>query len=264
MRHTTVVLRAIVLGVTLGAAYAASAQTATQDATAGNDVAGKQEPGWGVGLGAGFSRSPYRGYGTKTSALPILLYNGAYFRVAGPAVDFKLGSVGQFDFTLRAKYANDGYKSGDAPILNGMDERKDGFHLGGTATWRAPFAKFTLEWLKAAGNSNGQTVKLGAERGFTTGSVRLTPHLGVTWMNNEYVNYYYGVKSSEANSTRAAYNGKSTANVDAGVRADYSVTTAQSVFLDLGVTHYGSGITDSPLVDRSTSPSLRLGYVYKF
>jgi len=145
-----------------------------------------------------------------------------------------------------------------------MDERKDGFHLGGTATWRAPFAKFTLEWLKAAGNSNGQTVKLGAERGFTTGRVRLTPHLGVTWMNNEYVNYYYGVKSSEVSSTRAAYNGKSTANVDAGVRADYSLTTAQSVFLDLSVTHYGSGITDSPLVDRSTSPSLRLGYVYKF
>jgi len=204
MRHTTVVLRAIVFGFTLGGACAASAQTAAQDAggSYANDVARQQEPGWGIGRGAGFERSPYRGYGTKTSALPILLYNGAYFRVAGPAVDFKLGSLGQFDFTLRAKYANEGYKSGDAPILNGMDERKDGFRLGGTATWRAPFAKFSLEWLKAAGNSNGQTVKLGAERGFTTGSVRLTPHLGVTWMNNEYVNYYYGVKSSEATSAR--------------------------------------------------------------
>ncbi|EJL87521.1 outer membrane protein V [Herbaspirillum sp. CF444] len=263
MRHYQSFLNIIVLGVAASTASFACAQEvdAKADVNAG---ANADEPALGLGLGVGIQRSPYRGYGTKTRALPILLYNSKYFHVAGTTADFKLGSVSQFDFTLRAKYSNDGYKSGDAPILNGMDERKDGFWLGGAAAWRAPFAKFTLEWLKAAGNSDGQTVKLGVERGFSVGRVKLTPHLGVTWMNNDYVNYYYGVKSTEATSTRAAYTGKSTTNASAGLRADYSLTRSQLMFLDLSVTHYGSGITDSPLVDRSTTPSLRLGYLYKF
>src|SRR5450830_1635621 len=263
MRHSLFFLRAIVLGLSISGAGAVQAQEIDGNTDNGGDKS--IEPGWGLGLGVGVQRSPYRGYGTKTRALPILLYNSEHFRVVGTTADWKLGSVSQFDFALRAKYSNGaGYKSGDAPILNGMDERKDGFWLGGAAAWRAPLAKFTLEWLKAAGNSKGQTVKLGAERGFTVGSVKLTPHLGVAWMNNDYVNYYYGVKSTEVRSTRAAYTGKSTTNASVGLRTDYSLTAAQSMFLDLSVTHYGSGITDSPLVDRSTAPGLRLGYIYKF
>jgi len=262
MRHSLFLLRVIVLGLSITGACAVQAQETDSDND--NNGAKNIEPSWGLGLGVGVQRSPYRGYGNKTTALPILLYNSQHFRVAGTTADFKLGSVSQFDFALRAKYSNAGYKSGDAAVLNGMDERKDGFWLGGAAAWRAPFAKFTLEWLKAAGNSNGQTVKLGAERGFIVGRIKLTPHLGVSWMNNDYVNYYYGVKSSEVTSTRAAYNGKSTVDSSVGLRTDYSLTKAQAMFVDLSLTHYGSGITDSPLVDRSTSPSLRLGYIYKF
>ena len=269
MRHYQSFLNIIVLGVAASAASFAHAQDVIGNIDANANADGQAESQadattWGLGLGVGVQRSPYRDYGNKTSALPILLYNSKHFRVAGTTADFKLGTVSQFDFSLRAKYSNEGYKSGDATVLNGMDERKDGFWLGGAAAWRAPFAKFTLEWLKAAGNSDGQTVKLGVERGFTVGRVKLTPHLGVSWMNNDYVNYYYGVKSAEATSTRAAYTGKSTTNTSVGLRTDYSLTKAQSMFLDLSVTHYGSGITGSPLVDRSTAPGLRLGYLYKF
>ena len=264
MRHYLSFLKVVVLGVAATGACLAQAQE--QEAGSGEAAQNAQnaEPTWALGAGVAIRRSPYRDYGNKTNALPIILYNGKYFRVAGPMVDFKLATVDQFNFTLRAKYANDGYKSGDASVLNGMDERKDGFWLGGAAAWRAPFAKFSLEWLKAAGNSDGQTIKLGVERGFAVGRVKLTPHLGVAWMNNDYVNYYYGVKQSEATARRVAYTGKSTVNTSFGVRTDYGLTANQSVSLDLGVTHYGSGITDSPLVDRSTSPSVRLGYIYKF
>lgn len=256
------VLRIIALGVTTAAACTAHAQQADV-ATAETTTA----PAWGigVGVGVGVERSPYRDFGNKTSALPLLFYNGERFRVAGTTVDFKLGSVSSFDFTLRAKYSGDGYKSGDASILNGMDERKDGIWLGASAAWRAPFAKLTMDWLKdASGNSGGQTVRLAAERSFTTGRLKFTPHLGVAWVNSDYVDYYYGVRQSEATSSRATYNGKSTVNTSLGLRTDYSLTTTQSLFLDLQVTHYGSAITDSPLVDRSTSPAVRLGYLYQF
>lgn len=263
MRHYLSFLKVIVLGLAATGACAVHAQEISGDtdvASAGKKV----ESTWGLGLGVGVQQSPYRGYGNKTAALPIILYNSEHFRVFGTTADFKLGTVSQFDFSLRAKYSNEGYKSGDSSTLNGMDERKDGFWLGGAVAWHTPFAKLSLEWLKAAGNSDGQTIKLGAEHGFTLGRIKLTPHMGVAWMNNDTVNYYYGVKPSEVTSKRTAYTGKSTTNTSVGLRTDYGLTASQSVFLDLSVTHYGSGITDSPLVDRSTSAGARLGYLYKF
>lgn len=252
-------LRIIVSGATAAIACTAQAQQADVATTADTPHA------WGIGIGVGVERSPYRDFGNKTTALPLLFYNSERFRLAGTTADLKLGSTSSFDFTLRAKYSNDGYKSGDASILNGMEERKDGIWLGASATWRAPFAKLTTDWLKdASGNSGGQTIRLGIERGLTTGRLRFTPHLGVAWVNSDYVDYYYGVRPSEATASRAAYNGKSTVNTILGLRTDYSLTNAQSLFLDLRVTRYGSAIADSPLVDRSTLPSVRLGYLYQF
>ncbi len=42
------------------------------------------------------------------------------------------------------------------------------------------------------------------------------------------------------------------------------MTSSQSLFLDLRVTRFGSGITDSPLVDRSSAAGVRAGYLYHF
>jgi outer membrane scaffolding protein for murein synthesis (MipA/OmpV family) len=38
----------------------------------------------------------------------------------------------------------------------------------------------------------------------------------------------------------------------------------QTTFVDLGVTRLGSSIKNSPLVDRSTLPMVRVGYLYRF
>jgi outer membrane scaffolding protein for murein synthesis (MipA/OmpV family) len=34
--------------------------------------------------------------------------------------------------------------------------------------------------------------------------------------------------------------------------------------VDLAATRYGSGVADSPVVERRTVPQLRLGYLYAF
>jgi outer membrane protein len=220
---------------------------------------------WSLGLGGGIARSPYRGYGYQSSALPLLVYDSQRLHFFGTAADLKLGSLQQFDFTLRAQYSGDGYQSNDAAILNNMAERKYALWFGGSATWRAPWARLTAQWLKdGSGHSHGQTFRLNAERGFRLGRVMLTPHLGVTWYDKNYVDYYYGVRQDEANAARNAYTGKPTVNTSIGLRTGLSLSAAQSVFLDASATHLGSGITDSPLVDRATVPSVRMGYLYQF
>jgi outer membrane protein len=248
----------------------AQAQSSTPDslsASTPNNSAGTaaSDAQWSLGLGGGITRSPYRGYGNQNSALPLLLYDSQRLHFFGTSTDLKLGSLQQFDFTLRAQYSGDGYQSNDATILNNMAERKYALWLGGTATWRAPWARLTAQWLKdASGHSRGQTFRLNAEHGFTLGRVILTPHLGVAWYDKNYVDYYYGVRQDEANASRNAYTGKATVNTSIGLRTGWRFSAAQSVFLDASATHLGSGISDSPLVDRATLPSVRLGYLYQF
>lgn len=220
---------------------------------------------WALGAGVGVERSPYAGYGNRTRALPLLMYNGPRFRLLGTTADLKLGAVGPVGFSLRAQYADEGYEGSDAPILNGMEKRKGGFWLGGAALWRNPYADLSLEWLAdASGNSHGQTVKLRAEHRFKSGRFTLVPYLGVNWMSSDYVDYYFGVRSNEVRAGRAFYQGSSTANLVGGVRTDWQMTSSQSLFLDLRVTRFGSGITDSPLVDRSSAAGVRAGYLYHF
>ncbi|MCA1325907.1 MipA/OmpV family protein [Herbaspirillum sp. alder98] len=246
---------------TLAALLASPAAHAQQAASA----ADPQATTWALGVAAGVERSPYRGYGNKTRALPLLMYNGSRFRFVGTTADLKLGALGPVSFDLRAKYADDGYKAGDAPILNGMEERKDGFWAGAHAMWRNPYADLSLEWLTdASGHSSGQTLKLLAEHRFKTGRLTFVPYLGANWMSSNYVDYYFGVRQNEATAQRAAYRGGSTTNLVGGLRTDFSFTQSQSLFLDLRLTHFGSGITDSPLVDRSSAAAVRAGYLYRF
>ncbi|MFJ3046319.1 MipA/OmpV family protein [Herbaspirillum chlorophenolicum] len=220
---------------------------------------------WSLGLAAGTEQSPYRGYGNKTRALPLLMYNGRYFQFMGTTADLKLGTLGPVGFTLRAKYTDDGYEGSDAPILNGMEKRKGSFWVGANAIWRNPYADLSLEWLTdASGNSGGQTLKLRAEHQFKAGNFTLAPYLGINWMSSDYVDYYFGVRQNEATAQRAAYQGSSTANLIGGLRTGYRLTPSQSLFLDVHVTRYGSGITDSPLVDRSSAAGVRAGYLYRF
>lgn len=220
---------------------------------------------WALGAGVGVERSPYTGYGNRTRALPLLMYNGPRFRLFGTTADLKLGAVGPVGFSLRAQYTDEGYESSDAPILNGMEKRKGSFWLGGAALWRNPYADLSLEWLAdASGNSHGQTVKLRGEHRFKSGRFTLAPYLGVNWMSSDYVDYYFGVRSNEVRAGRAFYQGSSTANLVGGLRTDWQMTSSQSLFLDLRVTRFGSGITDSPLVDRSSAAAVRAGYLYHF
>ncbi|WP_332293244.1 MipA/OmpV family protein [Aquincola agrisoli] len=220
---------------------------------------------WGLGLGVAYDRQPYRDFDDKAQALPLLVYENRWVSIFGPRIDLKLPSAGPVSFRLRAAYSGDGYEDDDSPYLRGMDKRKSSFWLGGAATWRNEIANVSAEWLgDASGHSKGQRFKLQAERRFQAGAFDLTPRLAAQWVDSKYVDYYYGVRSSEVRLGRSVYEGDATVNVEAGLRIGYGITPKQSVFLDVSTTRLGSGIKDSPLVDRSSTSGVRIGYFYRF
>jgi outer membrane protein len=267
IRHlTTAALVAAVLAtVAAPAAHAEDAEDAEDAEFRGAVAPTKTSSHWGLGLGVGTEHGLYKGINSRTTAIPLLLYDNEYVHVFGNSVDLKLPSVDNFHFALRAKYAlGSGYKASDSSYLTGMAERKGSFWLGGAATWKTDALTLSAQWLKASGASKGQQFELGAEHAFRFGRLQLIPHVGVEWSDSKYVDYYYGVQASEATAQRPAYIGNAATDVSAGLRINYALQANQLILLDIADTHRGKNISNSPLVEKTTTPALRIGYMYKF
>lgn len=224
------------------------------------------ESQWSLGLGAASTQKAYRDIDRDNTPIPLLNYENKWVSLSVPKLDVKLYSGQSLSFRLRARYAgSEGYESSDSPYLAGMDQRKGSFWAGGAAIWNNDIANISAELLgDASGNSKGSRFKLQADRRFGVGSFGFTPRLGFEWYDRKFVDYYYGVKASEARVGRSAYQGDSSNGVQAGLRIDYSPASQHTVFLDFSVTQFGGAIKDSPLVEKSSQSTMSIGYLYKF
>lgn len=218
---------------------------------------------WGLGAGVGIEPSPYKGDSNRVLPLPLLYFDNKWVRAIGTTVDLKIGSWSGVSVALRGQFSLfDGYKGSDAPILNGMENRKGALWYGPALSWDTGFG--TLSGTFLFGGNKGERAKIGFEKAFALGQFSIAPHVGVEWLSDKYVDYYYGVRPSEARAWRAAYNAGSTVNVSAGTRIDYQLTKQQTISVDLGVSRLGDAITDSPIVGRRFVPEARIGYMYRF
>lgn len=221
---------------------------------------------FGLGLGAGLNRKPYQGFDNKVIAMPLLTYENSWIRVIGPGVEGKLGRVGNLSFGLKGVWGfKEGYKSSDADILSGMEERKGGIWIGPSLNWKGPFATLSAEVLTdVSGHSQGQQAHVSVGKQFRFGRFGLGPQFAIHWQSDKLVDYYYGVRDSEARVGRAGYQGRATVNVDASLKFNYTLARQQTLNAELGFRHYGRAITDSPLVDKYNTPIVRIGYLYMF
>ncbi len=226
---------------------------------------------WGLGLGVVSEQEPYAGIDRDHTPIPLLEVENRYLHLFGPQIVFKLPSLDisdsqRLNFGIVGKYDGSGYEEGDAPILDGMDERKGGFWAGGKVEWSSNVVDVSAEWLAdASGNSEGQVINVSLERTWRFGNhVLLTPHVGANWHDEKTTDYYFGVRDSEARIDRPAYAGESATNLEAGVRGVYMFNKHHSVLMGVEVTRLADEIKDSPLVDRSTGNSVFLGYLYRF
>lgn len=218
---------------------------------------------WGLGVGAGIEQAPYKGYGTKYTPIPLISFDNKWVHAFGTAVDLKIGKWSNVSLALRGQYAiGDGYKASHAPILSGMQNRNGAFWYGPALAWHTAYGTLSGDFLE--GGNKGQKATIDFSKTFEYGKFEFEPHAGVDWLSSKYVDYYFGVRSSEARAGRPEYAGKATYDISVGTRIDYKFTRHQILILDVGVAHLGSGITDSPLVGKRYIPQARVGYLYEF
>ena len=218
-----------------------------------------------AGIGAGVTLEPYRGVDTKARVLPLLVYENDWVSVALPSVSLKLGSTGPVKYRLLGRFGFDGYKAKDSDFLRGMDRRKESLWLGGAAIWDTGMGEVSLKLQgDALGHSKGFMASLDYEKRFEFGALAVAPRLGVRHVDRKYVDYYFGVKPTEARTDRPAYLGRSTLQTEGGLRFTYASSRNESWFLDVSGRLLGSAVEDSPLVERSYQASLFAGWMYRF
>jgi MipA family protein len=236
---------------------------------------GKDKPegsSWGLGLAVVSGQKAYKGMDRETRALPMLSFENQYVKLSGPNLELKLPGLALSDsqrlnFGIVAKlFGGGGYEASDSPALAGMAERESSLWAGAKVEWENDVADVKLELLgDASSKSKGQRVVLGLGRKWMLGpSVMLMPQVGVEWVDKKYVDYYYGVRASEATAGRAAYLGKATLNPEVSLTGIYRFDKQQSLMLNVGAKALGKEIKNSPIVDRSTENRVMLGYTYHF
>jgi outer membrane protein len=219
-----------------------------------------------AGLGGGAVREPYRGMKTRTRVLPLLIYENRWVSVALPTVDLKLGHTGPVSWRLRTRFGFDGYQAKDSAFLAGMARRKESLWLGSAAIWDAgPLGELSVEAVAdALGHSKGRVFALQYEKRFEFGDLAVTPRAGLRGVDQKYVDYYFGVRPTEALTGRPVYVGDSATQVEAGLRLAYATGKNEMLFADLSGLKLGRPVENSPLVARRYQASVFAGWLYRF
>ena len=233
---------------------------------------------WGVGMNINNEPHQYKDSDNKKSYKRLQ----GFLNLQHRGDKFNMDRDISYDFTNSNKYAveafatfkNQGYKAKDNKTFKGMDERKTSVDIGGRVIAQTGgfLGPFVFDVTKDVHSSKGFEAKLqiGGIEPHTphwTGKKTFTisPVASLRYQSSKVVDYYYGVKSSEATATRKAYKGKSAVTPFIGLEAQANITPRFSIDGGLGVAKLAKSVRNSSLTtDRKYQPSVNVGLTYWF
>ena len=225
---------------------------------------------WNLGLGAVYRVKAYDGFkdSEKTTPIPIILYEGDRFFFRGGSFGWKFVNTSPWEVAVLAEWWSDGYEDGDASILRGMSDRDPSLAVGGHVRWQPQ--RFGLELTAttdAMSNSDGTQVRAMAIFDNRAGPWFYSLTGGVVYVDSDFNDYYYGVRSREVDLTRGrtAYSADEETGVRVGGLFGYNAQGSKWTFLFGGRYDYlGDEVDDSPITENDYQYSLFGGFTYAF
>jgi outer membrane protein len=226
-----------------------------------------EEPEKSLSIGAGLIVSPRPYTDTKPKIFPVPVITARYkrFFFEGIRGGVHLLKRGRWQGSVLVQAQFKGLEPDDSPFLAGMETRKksaDGalelVYKGRPVGFRAVFLKDLL------GRSNGEEFGVQAVTGAPLGPVLLLAGIGPRWLSTDRVDYYYGVRPSEATADRPAYPGEACWNWDLSVSAVTKFKGRWSLFALFNREGFGSNIKNSPLIDQNAGYSFITSLTYNF
>lgn len=257
--------RVLLVSVLLCCAFAGTVHAADEDPQEQLTKAAADDPGssWIFGGGVAVRDPGYVGYTRQLTPFPLIFYHYGRFFFAGINAGYLLSNGPHYRFSLTVQPIFDRLRASDSPQLAGMETRQWSLTGGGNLELFGEWGRLNVGLFHdLLGRNDGTGGHLGYQYTFHAGGWGFTPGVGLRWQDASLVDYYYGVRPQEARPGRPAYSPGSALNPYVSFGVSTSLTEHWQFRGDIQYMRFGSAIRNSPIVGRSGSPSLFIGFIY--
>jgi len=197
---------------------------------------------------------------SSNAVLPYVYADYGPFYARINTVGYKAMPLGAGHLEFATRITLEGYTSAQA----GISDRAGPMPLGvGTFQKTAYGAMFAYAFYDP--KSGGSLIDLTYAAKFNVAGFRVYPQLGVERRSAKYVQHLYGVSAAEsATSGMVAYLGQSDLAPNAGVTVAYPLGAHYSLSYQLRKKWFGTGISDSPLVQGASQTTSFLALTLEF
>ena len=250
--NNTILGRLILLALltfALNAPVAALAQETWEDNSADATAQGDK---WGFNAGAGASlrTSEYKGVDSLGTPLPLLGYEGKWLYLRGLSGGAHIYRDRYQEFNVQLSYLPQNFY---ASWSNNDRLRTQYGHASATLS------------TDVLGVNNGLMADVSYAYPLRFENVMITPAVGVQWTDSNYNDYYYSISSSESRASGLKeYSPENAFSPYAGLTMRVILTEDWSAIGNAKAMFLGNEITDSPMVERSTTYSFSAGLLYAF
>jgi outer membrane protein len=218
-----------------------------------------------VGAGILVRSKPYKGVDPKIYPIPIFGYEGERLYLHGIAGGYRLFRKGSWSLGPVLQPRFDGYEEDDSRDLAGMDDRDLTLDGGVGLTWLTDWGLIGASLVTDLfGKHDGQELEISYTAVVSRFDFDFIPSAGLRYKSDKLVDYYYGVKSSEARAGRPAYEADAATDPFIRLAVRRKLVGKWSLLGAVQYEWFDSEIKDSPIVDQSQDVSFIAGLLYSW
>ncbi len=202
---------------------------------------------------------------------PHLQYRGERFNILGNTLSYNFSNYDNVRFEVIGKTTPRGYEADNLDILKGMTEREPSFDAGGRVTLKTGMGLLSVDaTTDASGTHKGQIVDarfgpdIYQQRWDGQRALDVSLLAGAKWESDEVVDYYYGVRASEATANRSDYQGKAAITPYIGLDAKMQLSPKFTLDGQVLYQHQPDEIANSPIVSDDKTVTANIGLTYWF
>lgn len=217
-----------------------------------------------VGLGVGTQNNIYKDTKSNVLPAPVISYQNQYMYISAEEAGAFLYQNGVVFLSLGVQARIEGYDDAKG-YMQGMKDRGYTMEGGLKVSVKTDFGNFKIAgYHDLLGRYEGYSGELEYSYLFKFDKFGFSPYVGLDFLSDDFVDYYFGVKQSEVRANRPQYSGDSTINLKTGINAYYFINDSWSVFGGAAIAFFGDEIKDSPIVDKDYRVRVGAGISYRF
>ncbi len=218
-----------------------------------------------VGPGAWITIEPYKGMHTTVYPIPAVAAVSTPFYFYIDTAGCRVFSDSNITFDFIGKLRTDGYDADRSDDFDGMHDRHMSFDVGGefgiSGDWGSLHTRILTD---ALAQHDGQELRVTYAKPFKFKQSKIKPSVGFAMLSNNLADYYYGVRSDEAQAGRPAYNPGASVNWFLALDANYQLNDDWTLFTSITYYWLDSEIRNSPIVNKDYTISILAGAMYRF